>query len=301
MRYFFTLICFLLVSTSASAASNIVAVSIKPLHSLATGITQGSGIEPVLLVDGRNSLHDFSLKPSQAATLHKADIVFYMGGGLEQFLEKILPQLPAGTQRVAMEKAEGMALLPMQPGDAHDHDEHEEHDEHGAYDLHAWMSVANARAMVVQMTETLSQTYPEQAFLFEKNAKKMEAHLDELDADLRGRMKKLQGKPFAVFHPAYRYFEHSYGLFNIGVVNMHIEQAPSAGHMQKLRAHIREMKAHCIFREPQFDSRVVDNLMQGTNIKTGTLDPEGALFEPGPDLYFQLMQGLASGLEKCLL
>ena len=93
LRLFFFFVLF-----SFSAQAQVV-VTIKPLHSLVAGVMQGSGMAPQLLVDGKNSLHDFSLKPSQAAMLHRTDIVFYMGDGFEQFLAKILPQLPAATRR----------------------------------------------------------------------------------------------------------------------------------------------------------------------------------------------------------
>jgi zinc transport system substrate-binding protein len=55
-----------------------------------------------------------------------------------------------------------------------------------------------------------------------------------------------------------------------------------------------------VFAEPQFDTRIVQNLIEGTSARTGTLDPEGLALEPGPDLYFTLMRKLADGLKGCL-
>ena len=81
---------------------------------------------------------------------------------------------------------------------------------------------------------------------------------------------------------------------------LHAEHAPGAKHMQELRARIKEMKAVCVFREPEFDAKIVDNLMRGTGAKSALLDPEATLLTPGPDLYFQLMEGIASALENCL-
>ena len=42
---------------------------------------------PDLIVDGYNSPHGFSLKPSHAKMLQEADIVIYVGEGIEEFLE----------------------------------------------------------------------------------------------------------------------------------------------------------------------------------------------------------------------
>jgi len=299
-RFLLLLIFF---ASPAMAAGPQVVVTIKPLHSLVAGVMAGSGAEPALLVDGKSSLHEFSLKPSQTSLLHKAGVVFYMGDEFEQFLGKILPQLPEGTRRVAMENAKGMTLYPVRLGDgfeehAHHHDD-EAHGDHG-HDLHAWLSPANAKMMVAEIARTLAAEAPEHAELFAKNAEALEARLTALDGDLRARMAKLHGKAFAVFHDAYQYFDRAYDLQNIGSVTLHPEQPPSAKRVQELRTQIIATKALCVFREPQFDAKIVDNLMRGTGAKSAVLDPEAALLTPGADLYFQLMESIAASMETCL-
>jgi zinc transport system substrate-binding protein len=44
----------------------------------------------------------------------------------------------------------------------------------------------------------------------------------------------------------------------------------------------------------------VTTVIAGTGARTGVLDPEGAALAPGPELYFQLMNGLAESLVHCL-
>ena len=70
---------------SASKADIKVVTSIKPLHSLVSYVMDGVGT-PDLIVDGYNSPHGFSLKPSHAKMLQEADIVIYVGEGIEEFL-----------------------------------------------------------------------------------------------------------------------------------------------------------------------------------------------------------------------
>ena len=271
-----------------SAQAQVV-VSIKPLHSLVASVMEGSGEVPLLLVDGKTSLHDFALKPSQAKALHEARLVFYISDGFEQFLAKIVPQLPAATKRVAMEEAEGMTLYPMRGGGV------------AAHDLHLWMSPDNAKAMVQYIARALSQAYPGHAALFSANAKKLDAKLALLDARLRARMAKIKDKPFVVFHDAYQYFDRAYGLQNIGAITLHPEHGLSAQRVSELREKIKATNAVCVFREPEFEGKIVDNLMQGTHAKSAVLDPEGALLTPGAELYFQLMEDMAGALENCLL
>ena len=49
-----------------------------------------------------------------------------------------------------------------------------------------------------------------------------------------------------------------------------------------------------------FEPALVATVVEGTAAETGTLDPLGAAIAPGPEAYFQLMEGLARDLLSCL-
>src|SRR4051812_646712 len=80
--------------TGASMAAEAldVVVSIKPIHSLVAAIMDGVGT-PDLIVDGAASPHTYALKPSNARALQDAKVVFWVGPGMEAFLEKPLSAL----------------------------------------------------------------------------------------------------------------------------------------------------------------------------------------------------------------
>ena len=84
--FFLTIISFLTFFTSANAEVKVVA-SIKPIHSLASYLMDGIG-KPDLIVDGYASPHGFAMKPSHAKMLQEADIIFWVGEDLENFLEQ---------------------------------------------------------------------------------------------------------------------------------------------------------------------------------------------------------------------
>lgn len=282
------LILSLLFFMSAFSAHAQVVVSIKPLHSLVAAVMEGSSeAPPLLLVDGKASLHEFTLKPSQAQALRDAKLVFYIGDNFENFLTKILPQLPASTKQVAMENAWGITFYPVEDGN-------------GTRDLHLWTSPANARVMVKVIAKALSDNDPAHEKLFAENAKKLDAKLAALDDNLRMRMAKLQDKPFIVFHDATQYFTRGYNLKNLGAITLHPEHGLSAKRVRDLREKIKDAGAVCAFREPEFEGRVMDSITQGTNARTAILDAEGALLKSGVDLYFQLMEGIAAQMETCL-
>lgn len=82
----------LFTGTMRAADAPVVVTSIKPIHSLVSAIMQGVG-EPELIVDGAASPHTYNLKPSNARALQDAKVIFWVGPGLEAFLEKPLQAL----------------------------------------------------------------------------------------------------------------------------------------------------------------------------------------------------------------
>ena len=124
-------------NVAASADAPAVVVSIKPIHSLVAGIMQGVG-QPALLVPGGASPHTWSMRPSDARALENADVVVWVGGGLESFLVQPLEALTAEAYVLELSRAEGITLLRHREGgtweEHEDHGEHEghedDHDEH---------------------------------------------------------------------------------------------------------------------------------------------------------------------------
>ncbi|UHS61245.1 zinc ABC transporter substrate-binding protein ZnuA [Agrobacterium vaccinii] len=316
----------MIASSNAMAAPNVV-VSIKPIHSLVAAIMQGVG-EPALIVEGGASPHTYSLKPSNARAIEGADVVFWVGDGLEKFLEKPLHSLAGKATVVELDEAKGVEKLPFREGgpfEAHDHGEHEGHDhaegddhkheeEHahdhshddghdhdeGEYDMHLWLDPTNAKAMAVEIEKTLITADPGNAKTYQDNTLKLVDKLDALDAEITATVAPIKDKPFVVFHDAYQYFEHRYGVKTAGSITVSPETIPGADRIKQIHAKVKELNATCVFAEPQFEPKLVNVVIEGTNAKSGTLDPEAGTLDAGPDLYFKLMRGIATSLKDCL-
>lgn len=316
-------------ASGATAAPDVV-VSIKPVHSLVAAIMRGVG-EPQLIVDGAASPHTYNLRPSNARKLEKADVVFWVGPGLEAFLEKPLEALASKATVVELEDAKGLEKLPFREGgpfethddgdegheahdghtkekgahdhgDGHGHDHaegHEGHD-HGTYDTHLWLDPANAKAMAQTIETALIAADAGNAATYQANTKKLIDDLDALDAELRETVKPVKDKPFIVFHDAYQYFEHRYGVKTAGSITVSPEALPGADRVKQMQEKVRQLGATCVFAEPQFEPKLISVITEGTAAKSATLDPEAATLEPGPDLYFKLMRGIAGSLKDCL-
>ena len=282
----------------AGAAPKVVA-SIKPIHSLIAGVMAGVA-EPDLIVAGGASPHLYTLKPSDARRLERADIVFWIGPILESFLVKPLAALGGRAAVVELDRAPGVTLLPARAGGAWEPDEDHRAASALEQDGHLWLDPENAKAIVRIAVARLAALDAADAARYAQNGAALERRLDALDAALRQRLAAVRGRRFVVFHDAYQYFERRYDLAAIGSITVSPENLPSARRVQAIRDKVRTLDARCVFREPQFEPRLVDVVIAGTKARTGVLDPEGALLPRGPGLYFALLNGLADGLVRCL-
>lgn len=279
-----------------------VVATIKPIHALVSGVMGETG-EAVLLLRGANSPHHFELKPSQMRGLQRADVIFYVDDELEVFLRGAFRTLSARTKRVALARQRGIKLLSRRarsdPHDDHDDHDHHHHD-HGDEDMHIWLGPENARQMVKQIAEKLSEVYPQHRAAYAANARRLIKKIDDLDKELKTRLSAVRGKPFIVLHDAYQYFERAYGLKSVGSIMSVSANLPSPRRIKEARARLRRLNVGCVLREPQFSDRFIQAVIEGSSVKIGVLDPLGARLAAGEDMYFTLLRDLAENLERCL-
>ena len=127
--FILSILSFLTIFTPANADLKVVA-SIKPIHSLASYLMDGVG-KPDLIVDGYSSPHGFALKPSHAKMLQEADIIFYVGEDLENFLEKPLGSIAKKAEKIELMETKGLQILKFRERNIFDeHDDHDDHDGH---------------------------------------------------------------------------------------------------------------------------------------------------------------------------
>ena len=171
---------------------------------------------------------------------------------------------------------------------------------HGIHDMHVWLNPENAAVIAQLMAAALAELDPAHADRYRSNAEQLKARLQALDAELRDTLAPVADRGFIVFHDAWQYFDTHYGLRALGSITVSPEQAPGAARLVAIRERLVTADAACVFSEPQFQPRIVQSLVADTGVATGELDPLGAALEAGPELYFQLMRGIAQALQDCL-
>ena len=300
--------------TPANAELKVV-TSIKPIHSLASYLMDGIG-KPELIVDGYASPHGFSMKPSHAKMLQNADLIFWVGEDLENFLEKPLKSIAKKAEKIELIEIKGLNVLKFRERnifDEHDHDhddhgkkeEHDDHDDHdgheghahGEFDPHIWLDTMNAKAMLNEMAEHLIENDPKNEAKYKSNLDKALKDIDKLTIEV---MTELNNSVSSiVFHDAYQYFEKRFNVNVLGAFTVNTDVMPGAEQLAEIREIIEHDKVACVFSEPQFNPDIINAVAKDMKIKTGVLDPLGATLDSGKDLYFKLIRNMSASFKGC--
>lgn len=294
-----------LAGTPAAGSDRIVA-SIKPVHSLVAAVMGKTG-KPFLIIRGGTSPHSYTLKPSVAKKIRRAKIIFWIGERLESSLIKPIEALGKNARLVTLSRSPGLKALAFRAGglfekhepEGHDHSEKAHPGEHET-DNHFWLDPVNAGKFITRIERALSAADPVNRTRYQANARALDTKLATLSAQIETQLQPMRGRPFIVFHDAYRYFENRYGLKALGTIVVNPDRKPGARRLSAIRKKIRASGAICVFSEPQFTPSLIRVVTQGTNARTATLDPIGARLQDGPNLYFELMRNMATAFANCL-
>ena len=324
------ILSFLTSFTSANAEIKVVA-SIKPIHSLASYLMDGVA-KPDLIVDGYASPHGFAMKPSHAKMLQNADIVFWVGEDLENFLEKPLNSIATKAEKIEFMDLKGLVKLKFRERnifddhddhdhdkhakkddhDDHDHDEHakkedghDDHDDHdgheghnhGEFDPHIWLDPINAKVILFEMSKHLIENDPKNEVAYRANLSKAYKEIDKLTANVSSELTNSVAS--IVFHDAYQYFEKRFDVNILGAFTVNTDVMPGAEQLAEIREIIEHDKVACVFSEPQFNPDIIKAVARDMNIKTGVVDPLGATLNPGKNLYFDLIKNMSSSFKGC--
>ena len=189
--------------------------------------------------------------------------------------------------------------------DHDDHDKHEKkHDDHDDHekedDVHVWLSPDNAIKIVQKVNKVLSLYFPENSKIYNDNTTKFIDKIRNLKMELVKELSPIKNKPYIVFHDAYQYFEKTFELNAVGSVALEGDIASSPKQISIIKDKIVKSKASCVFQEPQFDSKLVKIVVEGTDAKIGTIDPLGVNVSENKDFYLQLLTNMTKSLKECL-
>ena len=267
------ILCFLSINAGDSIADEKlpVFVSIVPQKTFVQQIGKDRVAVQVLVQPGA-SPHTYEPSPRQMAAISNAQIYFAIGVGFEnKWLNKISAANP---KMKVVHTDQGIDKIPISDHLHHDHDEdrdhhgeaadshaeekelHEEEDhrhDRGGLDPHIWLSPPLVMQQARTIRNALQEIDPHHRSVYEANYQQFVSSIAELDTKLQTIFADKQGLQFMVFHPAWGYFAHAYGLEQIPV---EIEgKSPKPAQLKGLIDHAKERGIKVIFVQPQFSTK----------------------------------------------
>jgi zinc transport system substrate-binding protein len=279
-------------SPALSYAQAAVVASIKPLQLIAAALTDGVSI-PQLLIPANQSPHNFSLRPSDVRHLAQADIVMWVGPGLETYLTSMFAQESRQERLLEAAALPGIVLLDL-TDHAHEHSAGEH------YDPHLWLSTANALVLANALHDKLVTIDSAHAAQYGENLNQFAVSLKELDETMQQQFGTLRSAKFAVFHNGTQYFEDQVGLQHQFVLVPDHEIQPGIRHLLGLRVQLADQPVTCLFEDVNSNEATINTVFQDNPVRRVMLDPLGDAVALSKAGYQQLISNMATAMQQCL-
>ncbi|MEN0021520.1 MAG: metal ABC transporter substrate-binding protein, partial [Planctomycetota bacterium] len=264
-----------------------VIVSIPPLRSFAEALAPDA--EVVVMVPAGVSPHGYEPRPSDMATLARADAVLAIGRGLEG---RLLP---------AVDRAEARSVPTVRVGEQVWSTETDSGSAVGRWDAHVWLDPGAMLIAVDAMVETLRSVpgVGDQA-RFEADAAALRARVVAIDAAYRDRLAPWAGSTLVVQHGAWSRIAERYGLVITDKVTPVPHAEPTPSDVADILRRMRAEGVDAVVTEPQLNAATAERLAELAGVPVIRLDPlgRGDWFAMMNDNLDRLVAGLASGAER---
>lgn len=249
----------------------VIVTSFYPMYILTQNVAAGIDGVTVQNMAEQNvgCLHDYQLQTRDMVTLEGADALVINGGGMEQFMDKVMTlreDLPV------IDASEGIEMLPSVS--EHDHDDHDDHDHEGeVMNTHVWLDPSLAMVQVRNIAEGLANADPDHADAYRSNAEAYILKLEQLKAEIAEQLAPYAGREIITFHEAFTYFAEAFGLHVAGVIATEPGEEPSTRDIADTCDLVSKLGIKTLFVEPQYPQKAAQTIARETGASIYTLDP----------------------------
>ncbi|MGO1058751.1 metal ABC transporter solute-binding protein, Zn/Mn family [Planococcus sp. FY231025] len=266
--------------------------------------------------------HTFEPTQQDMIKLAEADLMFYVGLGLEGFIGKAESTLKdekvefvAAADAISDEELES-AGEPHEE-DAHEEEAHEDeahveeateeegHDghDHGTVDPHVWMSPVLSQNLAESIKNNLAEADPENSEAYESNYAQLIIELEELDRSFEELSERVDNKTFFVSHSAFGYIAEPYGFEQVAVAGLNSQDEPSQKELAEIVDLAKEKEIQYIVFEQNVSSNLTEVIQNEVGAESIQMHNLGVLTQENIDneeTYFTLMEKNLQVLETVL-
>lgn len=264
--------------------------------------------------------HTFEPTQKDMMKLADADLFFYVGLGLEGFVENAKKTLAkedvtmiATADHVSDEKLaistghthadeEDHAATEEEHSHSEDEHGHDNHD-HGNVDPHVWLSPIISQDLALSIKDTLIEKMPEQEATFTANYEALVKELQELDQSFKAMAEKAPEKTFFVSHAAFGYIAGQYGLTQMPIAGLNSQNEPSQKELTAIVEKANDQHIHYILFEQNVSSKLAEVIQKEVGAKSLVLHNLSVLTADdvkNKETYFTLMNKNIQTLKTAL-
>lgn len=227
-----------------------VVTTFSTLNSFVEGVG-GAHVRVRNLVPVGASPEDYQPAPQDIGTLSDAQLVVENGLGIETWLQHVIENASNPHMRVLV-LSNGLPRIDHNP--------------------HLWMDPVLARVYVGKIRDELSSLDPANAAVYDRNAVAYQQKLARLQRDINRKIATIPPKRRAmvIFHNAFDYYNHRFGIRTIGVIEVSPGQDPSPAYIAHLVDLARANNVHAVFSEPEYSPKLAQALARSAGVKVVT-------------------------------
>ena len=227
----------------------------------------GERVEVKSLLPSGADPHTYELTPSRVADIAGADLAFANGLGLEGNVLDVIEENAGGP---VVKLAEGLDTLNNNP--------------------HLWLDARNAMRYVETIRDALIEQDAEGRDEYEANTEAYLKELGSLDRIMEAALQAIppERRKLVTFHDAFPYLARRYGLEIVAVAVPSPGQEPNVRDVAELTETLRSEAVPAVFREPQFNARVLE--LGAADAGVRVLDLLSDAYTEDVDSYLDLMR-----------
>lgn len=254
-----------------------IATTVAPITSIVANIAGGTAsVITGVVPEGTNS-HTFEPKPSDAATLESADIIFINGLVLEEPTKDLaLANIKSSANICEL----GSEILP----ESEYIFDFSFPKEGGKPNPHLWTNPPMAKQYAAVVRDVLVRRDPSNAAIYEKNFVAFAVKVDALDNAIRIATATIpEGqRKLLTYHDAYAYFAVEYGFTVIGAIQPSSFDEPSPKEIAELITQVKNQNVKAIFGSEVFPSTVLEQIGAETGVRyVDVLRDDDLIGKPG--------------------
>lgn len=295
----------------------------------------GGFVEVESIYPPGSNAHTFEPTQQDIIKMAEADMLFYIGLGLEGFIEKAQGALKgekvdfiATTANVPEEKFtmstghshdehsedgedshteedhahEEVTSESEDEHSIHDEDNHEEHHHH-EIDPHVWLSPSISEDLALSIKDALTEKMPDQADAFEENYQTLVQELKALDGNFKEMVAQADTHTFFVSHAAFGYIAGEYNLHQVPIAGLNSQSEPSQKELTKIVALAKDLNIKNILFEQNVSSKLAEIIQSEIGAEALILHNLSVLTKEdiaNNETYFTLMEQNIETLSEAL-